>query len=601
VKAVRTANKVTGDHLSPGMERVIGELLGTGANLGLAAMAGSGIPGVSTIGALGGMVSGAVGFISQPKVANSHPLLAVRNNPSALHIASRPLGVRSGITVNRSHFLPQLMKSGESQGTVALSPDVQVRSFEHGADVSMGTCDGHMESVRVFVGQLPIAATYGDIIASFPLDLLTSVLKSTKAAYIAHEWDLVCWCAASLIYFPTAAATEAGGLIAVSSPDPTRSLAGVAASERVRAAFEYGPDMLASNLWSDGMAMRIEIDEERKYQSFKTALDSDEALKLGGAGRVEVICSGTYSGTNSPGMLAMDLDLMFLDQVSIEATGPSPANGGICSRAEFYNVSSGATTPTWASDGSQFSNHGLFDSLIGPGNAYGPLPFSGHESGTGNAFNAMLHCTPGEVNTSTGGGYVKNSAPVKGGLAALGWRYIGFTGGGAYKLAVPPGEWFITVCFGSDAGDSGSFTIAREDGVAVPQDIGSAPYGTGRLYRLAATISSPAIGCNLLLSRLARVTPTSSATASVYFSCSAGRIRSTSTRNPLIDHFAALQIVHSDPLFYDDEIDSYIVDQAGHDRDMVLKKEMATTLYDAGHIARATYDGYMKRLNKLSN
>jgi hypothetical protein len=457
--------------------------------------------------------------------------------PGKFNVLAKPSGVRPDMTVNRSHFLPQLAKGSITETAVPLAPDIQLKPIEQTMDMPGG--QGKAASFRVFLGSLPASAVAGDVLVSVPLDLLTGRLSSTKAAYEGKEWDLVCWMAASAIYYPNASATTSGGIIVVCSPDPTRTIADVARDARVDAAFQYGPNMLASNLWSTGMALKLAIDSERKYQSFSVATDSDEALKLGGAGRVEFICSGSYSGTSSPGMLAMDIEVMFTNQVPISISGSSASSSA--SLAVFYDAT--VVAQTMRSLDSNYTWQAFVGGTAGTGGTFGLLPFTSTPADA--QFDFMSKGNPSNLNTAGGAYSTTNPQFTKGGLSSLGFRFVSYDAASArYTLSCPPGKWSLMLMGANTHVTMGTITFS---GPLVVTNYSTSvfTYGpSGTMTRAACTVDGGATGAQFQVSIGAPSGTPVSASASCLYEMRATMVVSTFTR--LIDGFAAARLLASD-------------------------------------------------------
>jgi hypothetical protein len=573
-KAIREVNKLTGSHVPDGIVSIMGDILGGGVNLALGGLEMAGIPGVSTAAGIAGALSGAFGFLKRPEtmrayLPNKSPQRHLVVGQESRGLANKAQGVQRDRTTLRSHFWPCLA-SATSSSTVSLAPDVQLTSFERGSDL---TPDGaiHSESCRVFLAELPSTAVYGDIIASIPLDLLEDLLATTQAAYVARAYDLVIWAGAALGYMPTCAATTSGGMIAVSTPDPTRSLAVFSPGERVKRAFSYGDGMMASNLWSEGSVMKIQLDPERKYQTFKTSPDSDEALKLGAAGRVEVVCSGSWDTSGaSPGMLFMDMEFLFIGQVPAAYSSTSVESaGGSCS---FYDLTT-VLRPFCDS----FSDPITLSEFVNGPAASISAPTGFNESANGELMNFCI--SSGPTKKSVGG--VNDMADPQF-LNSGGCKGMGITGkgypDGSFAFYFPAGSWYLmyTISFTGVGAQSPSTLqlIANVPGVTIDSSTVLDTFTAGARSMIVAQIEVES-GSQGIVS-LYRPKPTAMSAATVRMDI-AWRISrkagsSASRINPLIDNYTA-KILRKFDRFASAELDNYVPDQQAYIRDQSSNPE----------------------------
>lgn len=542
-KAIRLADKMTGDHLPDWAERVAGELLGWGTNAGLGALSMSGIPGVSTAAGVAGTLSSWFGFVQKPGARTpANPKNTARNpgpprTVPTYSALAHPAGVRPDMTVNRSHFFPQLRTDSVTETAVPIASGIQLKPLEQTNDLPGG--NARTGSFRLFLGSLPASAVAGDILASVPLDLLTGRLAGTKAAYEGKEWDLVTWMGASALYLPNSAATASGGIIVVCSPDPTNTIGSVAHDARVDAAFQYGPNMLASNLWETGMAMRLSIDSERKYQSFSVATDSDEALKLGGAGRVEFICSGSYSGSSSPGMLALDAELLFTNQVPITASGSSSTEA--TSQVIFTDATT--SSQVMRSENTDYTWQALVGATAGTGGLLGRLPFA--QTPSDSKFDFMTIAGGSIPATSAVGFNLTTPGFVKGGLSALGFRFVSFdTGTAIYTISVPPGSWALECVAGSSSTTMGTITFSGP--TVTLNNTRSNTFQTGTISQSTCQVDGGATGSSFGVKIGAPSATPSTNTQSCIYLFRATRVNSTFTR--LIDNYCAGKMLINDSL-----------------------------------------------------
>lgn len=291
------------------------------------------------------------------------------------------------------------------------------------------------------------------------------------------------------------------------------------------------------------MTMRLACDKERKYQQFTSAVDTDSALKLGGSGRVELICAESYSLPGSPGMVALDMELAFMADVPV------------LDRSGYSDAESALIMQDGVAAGPLLANAPTPTTLTGM-EAAAMFPMGLPGAGFNNYFDIMnctgpSRCSPGAVI-----GFDINSPQYKaGGLSNLGWKYDSYDSStGRQTIAVPPGTWYFECEWACLKRTSGSVMAAGADAGsgAVVSDVRfeSTRFGNitfGQIDMFKCTITAGAGGGRFWLTRSAGL-PAPFASATIHLlHVRAGRLASANM-SPLMDQFVLDLLLNQGPV-----------------------------------------------------